>query len=519
MEKIIGIDLGTCLSEIAHRTEAGVIEIIPNRDGDLKTHSIVSVAGEKHIVGKGAWPDLITSPTHVIRCSKRHMCEVTESGKPIPITMDPKGREITPVDIAADIIGDLKESAEQYLGCTIRKGVVTVPAHFTPVGRTNTQAAARIAGLEVKILEEPVAAALAYGLEKGRNERVAVVDYGGGTLDISVIETEDEHSKVCVTDGEGDLGGVNADEAVLGYMIEEGKKDGIEISAEKNLSDFYLNLDRAREAKEMLSRRDEVVVIVEGEGKRKPVTLTRDIFRRIMLSNDERFIACCKRIYQKMKKHGKKIDRVLLVGGSCRQVHVPDMVRDVFGIEPSRDANPDFMVVTGAAIWAVKCFGDGSEAILTPRGSQLVKDIAMQTVLSHAICVAARRNLSGSDTNEYNCCVVPANTPLPYEFRERFAPVDPRSSSVVVKFVSGQPKQLSDECPVLHEVRVPIRPSDEHADRIIVEGKINEEGIVNITVKDELLDKPVTDSFVHTAGLTKAEIDQKRKEFEQDRGV
>jgi molecular chaperone DnaK len=261
------------------------------------------------------------------------------------------------------------------------------------------------------------------------------------------------------------------------------------------------------------------VIIAEANGKRKPVTITREIFRKIVQPIDERYKQCCQRVVDQLRSSGKKIDRVLMVGGSSRLFHVSGMARKVFGMEPCCDADPDNSIVKGAAVWAVKCFGDGSEAILIGPGSHLVKYINMQTVLSHAICVAARRSLGGSDTNEYNCCVVPANTPLPYEFRERFAPVDPHSSSVVVKFVSGQPEQLSAPCPVLHEVRVPIRPSDKHTDRIIVEGKITEEGVVNITVKDELLDKSITDSFVHAAGLTKAEIDQKRRQFEQEKGA
>ena len=519
MKKEIAIDLGTTFSEVAHRNDAGIMEVIPNQDGDLKTPSIVSVANSKHLVGRAAMPDSIMSPQYVIKCSKRFMCKVTESGKPIPILTGPQNNEITAVDAAADILAYLKESAEKYLGCKVTKVVVTVPAYFDSIGRENTKAAARIAGFnDVQILNEPEAAAIYYSLEKNRDETVAVIDFGGGTLDITVMEIKGGKMKVLITDGDTELGGVNYDEANLAYMVEEAKKDGIIISAD-NLPDFYQALDRAREGKEMLSRREEVVIIAEAGGKRRLVQMTRETFRKITQPIDERYKQCCQRVVDQLKSSGRKIDRVLLVGGSSRLFHVPDMIREVFGMEPCCDMDPDLGVVKGAAVWAVKCFGDGSEAILIGTGSHLAKDINMQTVLSHAICVAAHRNLGSSDTKEYNCCVVPANTPLPYEFRERFAPVDPRSSSVAVKFVSGQPDQLSRDCPLLHEVKVPIRPSDKHADRIIVEGKINEEGVVNITVKDELLDKPVTDSFVHTAGLTKAEIDQKRRQFEQEEGV
>jgi len=520
MEKVIAIDLGTFFSEVACVNDAGIVEVIPNLDGELKTPSIVSVANVKRVVGMAAKPDLIMAPQYVIKCSKRFMCKVTESGKPIPILTGPENNEFTAVDTAAEILAYLKQSTEQYLGTKTSKAVVTVPAYFDPIGRENTKAAARIAGFtNVRILDEPESAAIYYSLEKNRDEIVAVIDFGGGTLDITVIEMKGGKISVLYTYGDTELGGVNYDEANLTYVAEEAKKDGIIISAENNLADFYQALDRAREAKEMLSRRDEVVVIAEAGGKRKPVTIKREIFKKIAQPIDERYKKCCQSVVDQLKNSGRKIDRVLLVGGSSRLFHVPEMVREIFGMEPCCDTDPDLGIVKGAAIWAVKCFGDGSQAILIGGGSHLVKDINMQTVLSHAICVAALKNLSEIDTNEYNCCVVPANTPLPYEFRERFAPVDSRSSSVVVKFVSGQPDQLSTQCPVLHEVRVPIRPSDKHADRIIVEGKITEEGVVNITVKDELLDKPINDSFVHAAGLTKAEIDQKRRQFEQEKGV
>jgi molecular chaperone DnaK len=519
VEKEIAIDLGTYLSEVSHVNDAGIVEVIPNLDGDSKTPSIVSVANSRHLVGRGATPDIIMASECVIKYSKRYMCKVTESGKPIPILTGPDNKEITAVDAAADILAYLKESAEKYLGSKVTKVVVTHPAYFNPIGRENTKAAAKIAGFtDVRILDEPEAAAIYYSLEKNRDETVAVVDFGGGTLDVTVMEIKGWTMKVLITDGDTELGGVNYDEAILAYMVEEAKEDGISISAD-NLTEFYQALDRAREAKEMLSRRDEVVIVAEANGKRKTVTLTREIFRKIARPIDERYKQCCQRVADQLKSTGKKIDRVLMVGGSSRLFHVPGIAREVFGIEPSCDADPDLSIVKGAAIWAVKCFGDGSETIFAGGRSHLVKAINMQTVLSHAICVAAIRNFGSSDMNEYNCCVVPANTPLPYEFRERFSPADPHSSSVVVKFVSGQPEQLSKDCPLLHEVKVPIRPSDKHADRIIVEGKITDEGVVNITVKDELLDKTITDSFVHAAGLTKAEIDQKRRQFEQDKGV
>ena len=205
--KFIGIDLGTSFSEIDHINESGIVEIIPNLEGDLKTQSIASFANGKPIVGKAACPDFILASQFVIRCGKRYMDKVTEEHKPIPISTDPSGREITSVDFSAAVLSYLKQSAEEYLGCNIEGDVITLPAYFNRIARDNTKAAAKIAGFQkVVLLDEPEAAAIFDGLHRGKDETVVVVDTGGGTTDVTAMEIKGNRVNAIVTGGDSELG-------------------------------------------------------------------------------------------------------------------------------------------------------------------------------------------------------------------------------------------------------------------------------------------------------------------------
>ena len=189
---------------------------------------------------------------------------------------------------------------------------------------------------------------------------------------------------------------------------------------------------------------------------------------------------------------------------------MPEMVKSVFGIEPSKDVDPDFVVGKGAAIWAEKCFGEKTKTISVGATKYLASEIEMEIVAAHAICIAAMKDCSGNDRREYNCQLVPANESLPCEFSEHFAPANPAQRSVEIKLVQGEPGELSSKSTLLRKIAVPIKPSDNHADRINVKGKYTEQGLLEITVMDELLGQPVSDSFIYNAGLSEAEIDEMR---------
>ena len=281
------------------------------------------------------------------------------------------------------------------------------------------------------------------------------------------------------------------------------KASGFEISAEKDLAAFYSNLDKAREAKEMLSRREEVMLVPEAGGKRVAIKLSRQMFRDLSNPVDKRFIDCCKRVCQKLQDKGIKPTKVLLVGGSTRLFHVPEMVKEAFSIEPSKDTDPDFVIAKGAAIWAQICFGDSDKTIVAGRYRYLASKVKMQTVAAHAICVAARR-ADKNDNKEYNCVIVPENTQLPHEFEQRFAPVSPGQNSVDVKIVQGKEGDLSKDSTLLREFIVPIKPSDKDSDRIIVRGCYTEEGLLEITVFDTLLNKPVNVTFTYKPEMTES---------------
>jgi molecular chaperone DnaK len=511
--KVIGIDLGTCFSEAAHVTEAGIVEIIPNLDGDTKTGSIGSWAGQTPVVGKAAGPDRVLTPQFVIQCGKRSMGKTTEDGKPIPIGMDPAGGEITAVDFSATILRYLKNSAEAYLGTEIRRAVITVPAYFDSVARDHTVAAGKIAGFEeVRLLNEPEAAAMYYGLEKGRNETLVVVDTGGGTTDVTAVEIDAGGGfKAVLTDGDESLGGSDYDEVILQLMRKAAKSKGIEISAEKDLTAFYQNLDRAREAKEMLSRREEVTVIAEADGKRVPIKLTRKLLRQAAKAFDDRFVACCKRLQEGLKARAQTVDRMILVGGNSRQSHIAELVKSVFGLEPARDTDADLVVGKGAATYAEVCFGKKDTEIVVGGHRYLAQEIQVQTVAAHALCVAARK-VKG-DLQEYNCVIVPAGTSLPHEFEERFSPANPGQREVTVKIVQGKPDEPSAGAAVLREIRAPIQPSDSDQNRIRVKGRYTAEGLLELTVVDDLSGQAISDSFIHQPGLSGMEIEQKRRDM------
>lgn len=516
MKKVqkIGMDLGTTYSTISYVNDAGVVELIPNMEGDLKTPSIVSYASGKPIVGKAAMPDLVLSPEFVVTHGKRQMSEATSDGKPISIIMDPSGAEITPVDSSAALISYMKQSAEAYLGYKVDRLVITVPAYFEEFPRMNTITAAVIAGFKkenVILLDEPVSAAIYYGLEKARNERIAVVDFGGGTLDISIIEIDGTNIKAVITDGDSELGGSNYDEAILNDMDSAGKKAGFQISAD--LATFYQNREKAQEGKEMLSRRETVTLVPTANGQRTSLSYTRKMLQKSTRDFDDRFLKCCQRVKAEAEKRRLQIDRVVLVGGSVRLPHVPSMVKSVFGIEPSRDTDPDFVVAKGAGIWVQNKFGDPDSNIIVGSKHYLASEIKVQTVAAHAICVAAHKDKN--DPNEYNCPIVPANSPLPHDFTERFSPLLPSQTSVDVKLIQGKENELSSNSTLLRTVTVPIKASDKDGNRICVNGRYTEQGILEITIVDDLLGKPISDSFIHKAGLSDAEIKQKTSHLKE----
>jgi len=221
-------------------------------------------------------------------------------------------------------------------------------------------------------------------------------------------------------------------------------------------------------------------------------------------------VACCTRLYDKLKGQGKAVDRVILVGGNSRQPHIGELVQGVFDTELARDVDPDLAIARGAGIFAQICFGEKDTRIMVG-GRHYLADVVLKTVAAHAICVAARKH--NDDPEEYNCQIVPAGVSLPHEFEERFAPVNPGQREVMVTVVQGEPDAPSSSASILRKIQVPIQPSERDEERIIVKGKYTTDGTLELTVVDRLLGKPVSDSFIHKPGLSSAEIEQKRDDM------
>lgn len=499
-ENLIGIDLGTTFSEVAYLTESGVPEVVPNLDGDVKTPSVVSYAADPPVVGKAALPDVVLNPDKVIRCGKRSMGKRTPAGQLIPLWVSSSGESITPIDFQARILAFQKQSAEQYLGRSVERAVVTIPAYFDELARQDTLQAAKQAGFkEVKLLNEPEAAAICYGLEKNTDEIVVVVDIGGGTTDVTGMQIRDGKIDVIATDGEAEIGGVNYDESLMQLIQNHALHNKMEISAQIDLALFNVMLERGCQAKELLARRQETVVIIEAACKRIPFTVTRPIFLDAVKELDEKIRACCGRLSEILQQRGKKPTKILMVGGSSRLFQMEALMEGVFGIEPSRDADPDLVVARGAAIWAQVCFGAQDRLLFIGGHRYLASQIQKQTVAAHAICVAARR--ARSDLEEYNCPLIPANSVLPFDFQEKFAPANPGAASVEIKLVNGKPDELSSRATVIRHIHVPIQPSEHDQDRILLKGCYNEEGLLELTILDELLGTPVNEAFVYKPGI------------------
>ena len=369
-EKIIGIDLGTTNSCVAVMS-GGESVVIPNPEGGRTTPSVVSFPKEgERIVGQVAKRQAITHPENTIFSIKRFMGrifnEITEETKHIPYkvvkgkndaaAVEISGKQYTPPEISAIILQKLKKSAEDYLGEPVKKAVITVPAYFNDSQRQATKDAGTIAGLEViRIINEPTAASLAYGMDKKKNEKIAIYDLGGGTFDISILEIGEGVFEVKATNGDTHLGGDNFDHTIIEWLLDDFKKDnGIDLSKDK------MALQRLKEAAEKakieLSTTIETeinlpFITADSSGPRHLVVkLTRSKLEQIVGDLIERTLTPCKQAIQDSGLTTKEIDEVILVGGQTRMPKVQETVKNFFGKEPHKGVNPDEVVAIGAAI-------------------------------------------------------------------------------------------------------------------------------------------------------------------------
>ena len=494
MGKIIGIDLGTTNSCVAVM-EGGQPVVIVNSDGGRTTPSVVGFAksGER-LIGETAKRQAITNPDNTISSIKRHMGD--------HYTVDVDGKSYSPQEISAMILQKLKADAESYLGETVSEAVITVPAYFNDAQRQATKDAGKIAGLDVKrIINEPTAAALAYGLDNEHEQKIMVYDLGGGTFDVSIIEIGDGVIEVLSTNGDTRLGGDDFDQRVIDYLVAEFKKaEGMDLSSDK------MAMQRLKEAAEKAKKELSTVtttninlpfITMNQDGpKHLDVTLTRAKFDEITADLVDRTMEPVKTALKDADLQPSDLDKVLLVGGSTRIPAVQEAVKKYTGKEPFKGINPDECVAIGASIQGGKLAGDAGA------GSILLLDV---TPLSLGI-----ETLGGVATR-----LIERNTTIPTSKKQVFSTAEDNQTAVDINVVQGE-RPLAKDNKTLGQFRLDgIAPARRGVPQIEVSFDIDANGIVNVSAKDLGTGKEQKITITAGSNLSDEEIDRAVKEAEQ----
>ena len=514
MAKIIGIDLGTTNSCVAV-LEGGEPKVIPNEEGARTTPSIVafSKSGER-LVGQVAKRQAITNPENTIFSIKRFMGrrynEVNDEMKMVPfkvvqqgdhVGVVAQGKEYTPPEISAMILQKLKKSAEAYLGETVTEAVITVPAYFNDAQRQATKDAGKIAGLDVKrIVNEPTAAALAYGLDKKKDETIAVYDFGGGTFDISILEVGEGVIEVKSTNGDTHLGGDNLDQRIVEWLIAEFKQEqGLDLASKGNEMALQRLKDAAEKAKIELSTTIETeinlpFVTADATGPKHLVRkLTRAKLEQLVEDLLDRSLEPCKKAMADAGITVDKIDEVVLVGGQTRMPKIQEMVKKLFGREPHRGVNPDEVVAIGAAVQAGVLAGE-------------VKDLLLLDVTPLTLAI---ETLGGVATQ-----MIPRNTTIPTKKTETFSTAADSQTEVEVHVLQGE-RPLAAQNRTLGKFKLAgIPPAPRGVPQIEVTFDIDANGILNVTAKDNATGKDTRITITSSSGLSKEEVERMAKEAE-----
>jgi molecular chaperone DnaK len=514
MGKTIGIDLGTTNSVVS------VIEgkdpvIISNEEGGRTTPSVVawSAQGES-LVGQIAKRQAVTNPEGTVSSIKRFIgrrfSEVAEEIRMVSYKVveakngdaqiEVHGKRLSPPEISAKVLMKLKKSAEDYLGQSVTEAVITVPAYFNDAQRQATKDAGHIAGLEVmRIVNEPTAAAMAYGLDKEKNETIAVYDFGGGTFDISILELGDNVVEVLATNGDTHLGGDNIDQKVIEWLIAEFKKDqGIDVSKDKMV--IQRLKEEAEKTKIELSSVLETQVnlpfltAAASGPKHMNTKLTRAKFEALIGDLAERSLEPCRKAIEDAGKKPGDIDEVVLVGGSTRIPLVQQKVKDLFGKEPHKGVNPDEVVAMGAAMQAGVLTGE-------------VKDILLLDVTPLSLGVETKGNVM--------TVMISRNTTIPAKKVEIYSTAADNQTSVDIHVLQGERPMAANNRTLGRFTLEGILPASPGVPKIEVTFDIDANGIVSVSAKDMATDKEQRITITASSGLSKSEIDRMSKEGEQ----
>jgi molecular chaperone DnaK len=511
MSKIIGIDLGTTNSVVAVM-EGGEPVVITNPEGSRLTPSVVAFtkAGER-LVGQVAKRQAVTNPENTVFSIKRFMGrrfnEVSEEMKMVPYAVNaaPNGdvrvkignEQYAPPQISAMVLQKLKQAAEEYLGQPVTKAVITVPAYFNDAQRQATKEAGQIAGLEVmRIVNEPTAAALAYGLDKKKDETIAVYDFGGGTFDISILEVGEGVVEVKATNGDTHLGGDNLDQRIIDWIAAEFRKsDGIDLSKDR------MALQRLKEAAEKAKMELSTVmetdinlpfVTADQSGpKHLQMRLSRAKFEQIVDDLLQRTVGPTRQALSDAGLDPSKIDEVVLVGGSTRIPRVQQIVKDLFGREPHRGVNPDEVVAIGAAVQAGVLAGE-------------VKDLLLLDVTPLSLGI---ETLGGVMTT-----LIGRNTTIPTRKSETFSTAADSQTSVEVHVLQGERQFARDNRTLGRFQLVGIPPAPRGVPQIEVTFDIDANGMVNVSAKDMGTGKEQKITITASSGLSKDEVDRMMKD-------
>lgn len=513
MAKIIGIDLGTTNSVLAFM-EGGTAKVIPNQEGNNITPSIVAFTKDgKRLVGTLAKRQAVTNPENTIFSAKRFIGrrydEVLNEIKQLPyktvktsngdIAIEAQGKQYTPQEIAAAVLASIKQSAEEYLGEKVTEAVVTVPAYFNDAQRQATKDAGRIAGLEIKrIINEPTAAALAYGMDKKKNGTIAVFDFGGGTFDISVLEINDGVIEVKATNGDTYLGGDDIDHRITEFLIDQFKKEqGVDLHSDKMA--LQRLKEAAEKAKKELSTLTETeinlpYITADATGPKHLVTkLSRAKMEDLCSDIFKRLLEPCKKAVQDSGVSTSEIDEVILVGGSTRIPKIQTLVKEFFGKEPNRSVNPDEVVAVGAAIQGGVLAGDVTDVLLL--------DV---TPLSLGI-----ETLGGVSTK-----LIERNTTIPTKKSQVFSTAEDNQTAVDIRVVQGE-REFARDNKELGQFRLDGIPAAARGvPQIEVTFDIDANGIVSVSAKDKASGKEQKITIKNTSGLSKEEIERMVKDAE-----